>query len=597
MNLMYGKLLLEIKARYKQVVGIKEKIEFLIDERGAFRAKNTDDDAKIIAQWFTDEIEKVKTLSQFENKSDTLKSKIPIELSKTKNKNLSEEYELSIRIFKKATKEDAKCLNIEINDEFSIIPEPKDKEQLLERFEKLHTQRYFEALQRSFTEKYGEGNAKTIKDELSEIQTFIDKANKLSTTETFKNNNHSESHEFSRLANGYYKNPNLVFHPYSFFNNEAVSIYAKYFLYKKWLEEKLNITKPKSKPKRLFEINDELIDNIRTNLGTIHFIFNKSREETEIVPNELTHAYLFRNFRIDDEILEYYCLPNKYLLSNNEFQRMVDSGYFGRKETALYPYSVIILGAYYSRSDITTKLIGLKVIPHNEKINKEKIEYLSDLLPYFKKYSNGFEEGFNKFDDQQIKPFLTMFSEKKDYIDKVFDYLTRQLLFRNNWGVSSNGFTSNQDNEIVDAFKNGQIQGYYYRAWSIVFSNNNLFAPLFQEHLNVLTSKQTKMNSERLKIDQIALIYFYNGKQITRKNGNEIAKQYNHNSGEKLFQRYTYYSSTSNRKGKPTPCTPKKLKNKIELFENIVPYLTGTSIQRANDEIQILKTIFENEYQ
>jgi len=109
--------------------------------------------------------------------------------------------------------------------------------------------------------------------------------------------------------------------------------------------------------------------------------------------------------------------------------------------------------------------------------------------------------------------------------------------------------------------------------------------------------KQAEKKSKGLKIDQIAIIYVYEGNQITRENGNEIAKQYNHNSGEKLFQRFTYFSSIANRKGKPTPCTPTKLKNKIELFESIVPHLTDTAKQRANDEIQILKTIFESEFQ
>lgn len=108
---------------------------------------------------------------------------------------------------------------------------------------------------------------------------------------------------------------------------------------------------------------------------------------------------------------------------------------------------------------------------------------------------------------------------------------------------------------------------------------------------------QTKAKSEGLTISQIAIIHFYNGIQITRDNGNEIAKQYNHTSGEKLFQQYSFYSSATNRKGKPTPCTPKKLKNKIELFESILIHLNDSAKQRANDEIKILKTIYENEYQ
>lgn len=109
--------------------------------------------------------------------------------------------------------------------------------------------------------------------------------------------------------------------------------------------------------------------------------------------------------------------------------------------------------------------------------------------------------------------------------------------------------------------------------------------------------KQTKTKAEGLTTTQIALIHVYNGNQITRLNGNRIAKQHNHTSGEKLFQHYSFYSSATNRKGKPTPCTPKKLKNKIELFESILQHLTDSAKLRANDEIKILKTIYENEYQ
>lgn len=116
----------------------------------------------------------------------------------------------------------------------------------------------------------------------------------------------------------------------------------------------------------------------------------------------------------------------------------------------------------------------------------------------------------------------------------------------------------------------------------------------------ILLPPQTETKTVKLKVNQIALIHVYEGIQITRENAVEIAAKNGYtakNSGEGLFQDYTNYCSTGNRKGKPTPCTPKKLKNKIELFESIVNHLSDSNKQRAIDEIQILKTIFENEYQ
>ena len=112
--------------------------------------------------------------------------------------------------------------------------------------------------------------------------------------------------------------------------------------------------------------------------------------------------------------------------------------------------------------------------------------------------------------------------------------------------------------------------------------------------------QQTETKTDKLKVPQIALIHVYEGMQITRENAGEIAAKHGYtakNSGEGLFQDYTKYCSTANRKGKPTPCTPKKLKNKIKLFESVVNHLSDSNKQRAIDEINILKTIFESEYQ
>ena len=112
--------------------------------------------------------------------------------------------------------------------------------------------------------------------------------------------------------------------------------------------------------------------------------------------------------------------------------------------------------------------------------------------------------------------------------------------------------------------------------------------------------QRSQPNIDQLKVNQIALIHVYEGIQITRVNAAEIAAKYGYikpNSGEGLFQDYIKYCSGTNRKGKPTLCTPKKLENKIKLFESITVHLTDKAKQWATDEIKILKTIFETEYQ
>ena len=132
------------------------------------------------------------------------------------------------------------------------------------------------------------------------------------------------------------------------------------------------------------------------------------------------------------------------------------------------------------------------------------------------------------------------------------------------------------------------------------FKDEKKFIDEIAPLLKALPPQQTETKTDKLKVNQIALIHVYEGVQITRENAGEIAAKHGYtakNSGEGLFQDYTNYGSTANRKGKPTPCTPKKLKNKIELFESVVSHLSDNNKQRAIDEINILKTIFENEYQ
>ncbi len=117
------------------------------------------------------------------------------------------------------------------------------------------------------------------------------------------------------------------------------------------------------------------------------------------------------------------------------------------------------------------------------------------------------------------------------------------------------------------------------------------------DNLKALPPQPIVKQKPELTINQIALKYVYELLQITRENGKEIARKYGHNSGEKLFQRFTYYSSTANRKGKPIPCTPKKLDNKIKLIESVIELLPTDKQERAKDEVSILKEIYEAEYQ
>lgn len=272
------------------------------------------------------------------------------------------------------------------------------------------------------------------------------------------------------------------------------------------------------------EINEAFINELRLDLGTTNWIFDNT-EPVEIVPEVLMHSYLLRNFIIDESIYKYYHLPTSNLLSDIEFQKMKDTKFCGEKETALQPYSNIIYGAYYSRSDLVWKLSGIAFMQKPNIIEGKEIKYFTDLIPYFKEYAKGFANGFNEFDNTQIKPFLTMLAEKQDYVNKVFEYITKYLLFKHSWVSGESGFATNQNKEIVNAFENGQQQGYFYRAWSIVFSNNNLFAPLFREHLKELPSQPININESRkytAKHYVLAYLFECNAKGESFPIGNKI---------------------------------------------------------------------------
>lgn len=134
-----------------------------------------------------------------------------------------------------------------------------------------------------------------------------------------------------------------------------------------------------------------------------------------------------------------------------------------------------------------------------------------------------------------------------------------------------------------------------------IISNSKLAPP---KQIELITEKlivqEIETKTAKLKVKQIALIYVYERNQITRLNASGIASSHGYtakNSGEGLFQDYTFFCSPANRQGKPDPCTRIKLKNKIKLFESIIEHLSDTVKQRASDEIKILKTHYKAEDQ
>jgi len=195
-------------------------------------------------------------------------------------------------------------------------------------------------------------------------------------------------------------------------------------------------------------INKDFIKEIENEPG---ICFDESNDKT-IIPNNLIHRTLL-NTNIDKSIYKYYCF------------------------NGLQPYSMVIYGAYHRRNDIVFKLTTILNSSKRTAINGKAIKEFNDLDFYFKEYAQGFEIGFNEFDNDIIKPFLLLLADKGETINKVFEYIV------NNWGAPC-GFTLSSKNikanyEIEGAYDDGKKQGYLYKAWSTILANQNHFIPLF----------------------------------------------------------------------------------------------------------------------
>jgi hypothetical protein len=224
-------------------------------------------------------------------------------------------------------------------------------------------------------------------------------------------------------------------------------------------------------------------------------------------------------------------------------------------------------------------------------------EELVRTFDYFLTYIDGYKEGEMYFETEFKVSANTLYgANAEQYVRDIhFNFFHKQhTLTSEGWGYVKKSNPSILTHKVIREF--GFYSGIVNKVEEQVQKHPQLFATFDKcDHKPPIQQTQT----EQLKVKQIALIHFYEGKQITRENAGKIAAEHGYNSkssGEGLFQDYTNYSSTANRKGKPTLCTPKKLQNKIDLFESVLNFLSDSNKQRAIDEIRILKTLFENEY-
>lgn len=336
-------------------------------------------------------------------------------------------------------------------------------------------------------------------------------------------------------------------------------------------------------------INYDLLEEIRTISDNSTW---QDRNEHNIVDHGYTHKYLLANRTVDKIIKEFYFKPFRKIYTTDEWRGLINADVHNKIDITNH-CSYLIEGALHNKVNLYLKINALLELKDQHILN-HKYEYFSELKPYFTSYAKDFKLGYNQFLNVVVKPFLLFDNNKEEASHIIFRYITNNQ--SNDPVVSLNsGFKmsfKNDDYDIDYDFLDGLHEGYLYRAWGLIFSQNELFSPLFQKY--IANSNITKSLKNKLTIDQIALKYVYEGASITRNNCQSIIKQYELKSGEKLYQRFTHYSSRANRKGIPQNCTPKKLENKIKLIENVIKMLPNDCKNQALDEVNILKILARN---
>lgn len=112
----------------------------------------------------------------------------------------------------------------------------------------------------------------------------------------------------------------------------------------------------------------------------------------------------------------------------------------------------------------------------------------------------------------------------------------------------------------------------------------------FDEYGNGLQSQQFEaLPQPKLSIKHIALKLAYENVSVTKKNANEIIKEYGHSSGEKLYQQYNQFRTIGNRIDTETLGTKKKIENRIKLIKEVSEFLASNLKDKAKQEVITLE--------
>lgn len=233
-----------------------------------------------------------------------------------------EAYENSKRVFHISDNQTAERMNIPVGSEYTSFPPPTTKEEAFERLKMYTGLIQLEYFIKNFKLRFPI-NLRTLKDELKTLTDFIDEAEEISTVDAFTNKNvfavKRNHYEYLKWKYGYYEN--LAYNGYEFFSTDAVYVYGKYFLYKKWIEEQITeltpnkqidfLQKHKENLKYLEKINPKkditIFERIKRELNTIHWVVIsqslKKEQDVNNLINEDGRICRVINLRSDRELI------------------------------------------------------------------------------------------------------------------------------------------------------------------------------------------------------------------------------------------------------------------------------------------------------
>lgn len=224
---------------------LKSSLDLLINEfRNSFPKSERDNTILKEGFYFDDRIEDIIQHNQNIIDSDVLYDVLKLEHQAIEN-------EQKYRITEIATKEDEQTNSyLKKGEKYTRLRDFNTFEEGLNYIQEVDSISFFRNELWRFHKTYGDGTKAIFRQEIEKINDFIKETDNIDIQNAFKKWFHNDDLlEYVRITNNYYlnkynkyyKNSNH-FYPSTFFEGRYAPVYARYFLYKKWLENKLGIS-------------------------------------------------------------------------------------------------------------------------------------------------------------------------------------------------------------------------------------------------------------------------------------------------------------------------------------------------------------------